>query len=587
MQSSVPSRSHSYCRAVSYNGPLKLTDAIERCAATPRLVIPIGFFASLLFVLCGPYVNYSPIGDIDPWLYTGYFTNFSYLQHHYGSTYYFSRLPWTIPGLIAFQFATPAAASILLNACLVATSSVSLYFAIRWHYGTVPALLASIALAINPWYFSSVAWDYPDGPAIAYGFLAAAFALRPHGSRALNTSLMAASLALSGFTNMSGAPMVLSILIFSLWRSRFSLAALVREGIYIVAGVAGATLVLAPVSRMILGYWMFFLPQINLARYELGTPAVLTNMWGAGTGFLLTAYHLFPVAFLLLLGLVLLVALRKCNALALPSYLALLACSLLYSFQEFVLHGVVLHVAYHSVYLVVPLFIFAGVVFGEVWRNSQLQPMRIPATALVLFAIALPWLVNTYRQRLFTASLWSGMFLAGALTIILVASWRWAPSGFRVAISLLLMPLLFVGPARESSLYTSSSPGNGDNFRALMAFNELLKPRVPLERRAVFWADRDERDYNLFVSAQSLWIFGGFDFSRAFHEVVPNEIRDQLSTNTTLVHLTDRSERIGEHLKLLDAHGVRYGNERQWTVLYGKSLFYVATQDILDISALH
>ena len=122
-------------------------------------------------------------------------------------------------------------ATILLNACLVATSSVSLYFTIRWHYGPIPALLAAVSLAVNPWYFSSVAWDYPDGPAIAYGFLAAAFALRPHGSRALNTALMASCLALSGFTNMSAAPMVLSVLIFPLWRWRRSLQELVREGI--------------------------------------------------------------------------------------------------------------------------------------------------------------------------------------------------------------------------------------------------------------------------------------------------------------------------------------------------------------------
>ena len=245
---------------------------MPRSVVSPRLIIPIGFLASLLFVLLGPYVNYSPIGDIDPWLYTGFFTNPSYLIHHFGGTYYFSRLPWTIPGLIAFHLATPVVASIFLNACLVATSSLSLYFAIRWHYGTVPALLASVALAVNPWFFSSVAWDYPDGPAIAYGFLAAAFALRPHGSRAFNTVLMAACLALSGFTNMSGGPMVLSILIFPLWRSRRSLLELVREGVYIAIGVAGTTLALAPVSRLVLGYWMFFMPQINLARYELGTP---------------------------------------------------------------------------------------------------------------------------------------------------------------------------------------------------------------------------------------------------------------------------------------------------------------------------
>jgi hypothetical protein len=338
---------------------------------------------------------------------------------------------------------------------------------------------------------------------------------------------------------------------------------------------------------MLLGYWLFFMPQVNLARAELGTPGVLTRMWGSGDGFLLTAYHLFPVAFLLVFGLVLLVAARRRDAAAWPCYLALLACSLLYGFQEFVLHGVVLHVAYHSVYLVVPLFVLAGAIFGELWRDSQGRRQWIPASALGLFSIALPWLVDACRQSLFTAGLWSGMFAAGAVAMLLVAGWRPAPGVFRVAIALLLMPLLFVGPARESLLYASNGSTNRDDFRALMSFNEMLKARVPLDRRAVFWADRDEPDYSLFVSAQSLWIFGGYDFNRAFQGEVPGDIRDQLSDHTTLVHLTDRPERLGEHVKLLDAHGVRYGSQRQFTVRSGPSLFYVAAQDITDISALH
>jgi len=571
---------------MSRTEPLKLVDRIERWAALPSRVVPIGFFASLLFVIFGPYVNYAPKGNIDPWLYTGYFTNYSYIQAHYGTTYYFSRLPWTIPGLIAFQLANPTAATLLLNACLVAVCSLSLYFAIRWHYGTVPAVLASIALATNPWYYTTVAWDYPDGPAIAYGFLAAAFALRPHGSRAVNSILMAACLALSGFTNMSGAPMVLSVLIFPLWRWRRSLLELVRESVYILTGVAGTTVALAPMSKAVLGYWLFFMPQIRLAREELGKPEILIKMWGTGDGFLLKAYHLFPVAFLLAFGLVLLGTLRKRALVAWPCYLALLACTMIYSFQEFAMHGVVLHVAYHSVYLVVPLFVLAGAIFGELWRDSDFRREGMQTIALVLSAIALPHAVDAFRTKLFGPGLWTLMFVTGGVAILLVAGWHAARTGFRVAIALLLMPLLFAGPARESFLFTSVNTTSRDDFRALMSFNEVLKAAVPMGRRVVFWADRDEPDAYLFVSAQSLWVYGGYDFSRAFQGAVPDDIRDQLSANTLLVQLTDHAERIGEHLKLLDAHGVRYGNQRQWTVRSGKGLFFMAAEDIYDISGM-
>ena len=565
----------------------QLVDRIERWAALPSRVIPAGFLASLLFVIFGPYVNYAPKGYIDPWLYTGYFTNHAYIQAHYGTTYYFSRLPWTIPGLIVFQIATPVVASILLNACLLATCGLSLYFAIGWYYGAFPAVLASIALATNPWYFSSVAWDYPDGPAIAYGFLAVVFALKPHGSRPANSILMAVFLSLSGFTNMSGAPMVLSVLAFPLWRSRRSPAGLVREIAYIVAGVAGTMIVLMPVSKVLLGYWLFFMPQLDLARQALKQPEVLLKMWGPGDGFLLKAYHLFPVALLLVFGLALLAALRKRAPAAWPSYLALLACTMIYSFQEFVLHGVVLHVAYHSVYMVVPLFVLAGVIFGELWRRSELHREWVRTTCLVLLSMALPYAMDAYRQKLFAPGLWTRMFVAGAIAMLLLAGLRAARTGFRIAIILFLLPLLYIGPASESLLYASIDTTNRDDFHALMSFNEALKANMPLERRAVFWADQDERDHYLFVSAQALWVFGAYDFRRAFQGAVPDDMRYQLATNTTLVHLTDHPERINEHLKLLDSHGVRYTNKRQWTVGSGQSLFYVAAEDIVDISALH
>ena len=206
--------------------------------------------------------------------------------------------------------------------------------------------------------------------------------------------------------------------------------------------------------------------------------------------------------------------------------------------------------------------------------------------ALVLSAIALPHVVDAFRTRLFGPGLWTLMFVMGGVAILLVAGWHAARTGFRVAIALLLMPLLFAGPARESFLYTSVNTTSRDDFRALMSFNEVLKAAVPIGRRVVFWADRDEPDDYLFVSAQSLWVYGGYDFSRAFQGAVPDDIRDQLSAKTTLVQLTDHAERIGEHLKLLDAHGVRYGNQRQWTVRSGKGLFYMAAEDIFDISGM-
>lgn len=561
-------------------------ETIARYAERPVFVITAGFAICLLFQIFGPYIKYPGAGYVDPWIYTGYFTNFTNTNLFHGTLYYFSRLPWTLPAALAFQLATPAVASILLNTCMAAASAISLYYAVRWHYGTAPALLTSLGLVVDPYFNSAVGWDYPDGPAIAYGFVAAAFAVRPHGRRTLNTILMAVFLALSGFTNMSGAPMILAILVFPLWRQRHSAVELAKEAGYILAGVAGAGLALLPVSKAVLGYWSFFMGQIKMAQYELGTPGVLTHMWGSGIGFLLGAYRLFPPVFLLLFGLVVFRMARKRKPIAWPSYIALLTCCALYAYQEFVMHGVALRVRYHCVYLVVPLFLLAGVVLGELWQVQTWRHDWIVVAALVLFVMAMPFLYDAWRQDL-PQNMWGDVFVAGAAALVLLAGWRISPAIFRIPLAVLMAGLLFASPARELSILLSLQRSNPEDFQALMNMQTLLKMSKPANREALFWVDQGELHNNLFVSAQSMWVLAPTDFAQFVRSASSEELKSRLQNSPTLVHLTDHPEKITERMKLLDSRGVHYENQRQWLVREGQTQFYVAAEDLTDIWGIH
>jgi len=64
----------------------------------------------------------------------------------------------------------------------------------------------------NPYFMNSVSWNYPDGPAIAYSFLALASFLRPYEGRIPNSALGGACLALSGYANLAGLPVLLGII---------------------------------------------------------------------------------------------------------------------------------------------------------------------------------------------------------------------------------------------------------------------------------------------------------------------------------------------------------------------------------------
>jgi hypothetical protein len=86
----------------------------------------------------------------------------------------------------------------------------------------------------------------------------------------------------------------------------------------------------------------------------------------------------------------------------------------------------------------------------------------------VLWAIAVPCAVDAYRQKPFAPSLWTKYVRGERRRILLVGGWRAANTGFRVAIMLLLILLLYIGPASESLLYTSIDTTNRDDFQALM-----------------------------------------------------------------------------------------------------------------------
>ncbi|MBS1859027.1 MAG: glycosyltransferase family 39 protein [Acidobacteria bacterium] len=524
---------------------------------------------SLLFLLLGPYSDYGPAGYLDPWIYTGYFTNFSYLVRHIGPTYYVSRLPWILPGIAAFHLLPPEAASVLLNLLIVTAAAGSLYWAVRWHYGPPAGFLAAVLLATNPYFLSTVCWDYPDGPAIAYAFAALAFAVRPRGAPRRNSALTGVFLALSGLTNMAAGPMILAVAGVALYRRRSW-----RDSFALCAGAAAAVAALCPVSQLLFGRWTYFYWQVYQTIATFGNHGFLSAMWGSGPGFLLIAYRLFAPVFLLVLAP--LCAARagagRTNPVLRPAYLALLLCLALYAFQEFVLHGVALRVHYTSSYLLVPAFFVAGALAGECALS------RGQAAAIAAFATLLPFL---HRELARISSPWTALLLTGAAAAAALLLPRLAPAGCA-----LMAVALFLSPALDSSTgyaWDQSFPVNGRNadvFRHLMTLEARLKASIDPARRARFWFDRDEPLAPFYDSAESLYLWMHADFTAGLASWPDGELRRQLPLNATLVHLTLHPERLAERNRLLASRGIRAANQRSWSMPYRGYTLQVILEDV-------
>ncbi len=555
------------------------------------IVLLAAFGAVLLWLAFGPFGIYSPIGTLDPWFYTGYFTNFDYLLLHHGVTYYVSRLPWIIPGRMAFSIASPEFATLLLCAAIATASGLSLYWVVRWYYGHSPALIAALALITNTYFMSAVCWQYPDGAAIAYAMVGLAFYLRPQGNPRRNGFLGAAALTLSGFTHMAVAPAVLGLLMIPLLRWRHSPKELLRQGLCALAGVGLTTLLLMAVSKNVLGDARIFKPQFDMWINIVQHPNYLPDMWGTGPGFLVTAVRLFTPAFLLVFGPVLLLAVRKPTAIAWPCYFAFLTCCLLFALQEFWMHRVSLRVPFVSSYRLILMFCFAGVALGELWNLASASPTarNVAAAALAILTLALPFLYSVWRPAATGEPIWKILACLGAATLVLTILGRRRGLPLQYGASALLLIAISAGPAMDPNigaglgqlkiLHASnvSNGPNADAFECLMKFQDYVKSQVDDPKwDLIFWWDEDEPQAALYKSAESLYVSGHIDVAKTLSQ---GSGRIYL-TNTMMVHLTSHPERIAERTKLMASRGIGVGYQRHLDLRYAGTNFTVTVQDL-------
>jgi hypothetical protein len=569
-------------------------------------VFSISLVASLLFFLVGPYSNFAAPGYLDPWIYTGIFTHFSYVIEHYSYTYYVARLPWILPGALVFKVASPEAASVILNALIMASSATALYLIVEWHYGKLPAVLSCIALMTNPYFVTAVSWDYPDGPAIAYAFMALACFLRPSRGRVPKAVLGGACLAFSGYTNLAGLPVLVGIGAIPLWRYRSDWRQWLRQGFYVFLGASAVTLALTLLGKIYLNTFEFFRPQIQMILYTRDHPNYLANMWGTGNAWIPGAYRLSPALVVLVLGAAILIQRSRLKRPTSPafveSYICLVVTCALFCLFEFQFHNVGLRVFYLSSYMISSLLVFAGLFIGEVLSPLAEKDSRniwgIWA-GVALFGAALPFVLARPHPVSFSSGrIWTLILTVALATLICVVGFqrrRIVPSA---AACCLVFVALFFGPAYDQSLSYIWVKSNRPVFETLMQLESAVDSALDFHRTARFWFDLDEPDVSLpngvrmrpdylFDSAYGLYVGGYVDFTSHLKSAPAADIRSFIDARTTFVHVTFDSDKTLERTQLLTLRGVTVGNERHSTIPTKFGKLQVVLQDVLDDSHLH
>jgi hypothetical protein len=234
--------------------------------------------AAFYLVLQAPVID--PPNYLDPWIYTALFVNFKFIYHVFGWTYYPSRLPWIIPGIVVHSVLPPVAAFFILHAIFFFAAGLFAYLLVRHFAGATLALATYGVLLVSPLFYDAYSNDYPDGALLTYLLGGAYFGLTAADSRRpwVRAIWSGFFLACALGTNLFAGVVIASLLLL------YAVVRVNRAWLRSVAprdlgfGALGAFVLLAicgTFSKVNGGEFLFFMPSIR-ALLELDTQSAPT-----------------------------------------------------------------------------------------------------------------------------------------------------------------------------------------------------------------------------------------------------------------------------------------------------------------------
>jgi hypothetical protein len=270
-------------------------------------LIALSLAVALFYVVIrAPVID--PPNYLDPWIYTASFVNFRFIYHVFGWTYYPSRLPWVIPGIVVHSIFGPVAAFFVLHTIYFFGGGLFAYLVFRRYFGRIIAASGYALLMLSPLFYDAYSNDYPDGALLTYLFGGVYFGLTIVGSRRpwLRAFWCGFFLAAAVGTNLfAGVVIACLLLLYAIVRSDALRAPreLLPELAYAACGSVVLLLVCGFFSVAYGGPFLFFKPQITAlhnihaadykapgASWMLGEPQLLLPVFAASAVGLLLGF---------------------------------------------------------------------------------------------------------------------------------------------------------------------------------------------------------------------------------------------------------------------------------------------------------
>jgi hypothetical protein len=461
---------------------------------------------------------YNPFGTIDPWLYTGVWTNFHQIYAALAGSYYTSRLPWIAPGLLANWLFEARTAAIVLHASYFLVGGVLFYVLCRRWFGAVPAAIGYVALIGSQMYFNAHRWDYQEGGVLTYMIGAYAFALprtRSPWLRSASLFLGGASAAAMATTRvfdviyLIGLPLLyVAVLEDRGWAAR--LRRIVVDAAAFAVGFVAVLIVGGLASRAAGTEFWFFMPQIHVVQNTSGGyNQIPVDQWLPGAPYFWTP--VFAIAF----GVIVLAFAQTRRSLLLASVLWLVLDFVPLALWQFLSDGWVFNIEYYFSSFLVPTLVClvasAAVLLGTERLSFRSAPIVAAAAIAVIGSDV--WIYRSDSVLRVARSYLDGRYITAfvaiglALVLSLLASLRRVRALSAAAVIASVFAVSFgVDASGQTLQYGGSDPRTGSLYDVGQRLISVLRANGYERELPYFWYDGEAEDGAL-GSVQSLYYY--------------------------------------------------------------------------------
>lgn len=475
----------------------------------------------------------NPVTSLDPWFYTGSFTNFSYLYATFHQGYWVGRLPWIVPGIVANWLFPPLAAFFVLHIVFFVGGALFVYLLVRRFYGHGVAFAIATLLMLLPLWFDAHSTDYVDGPTMTFLFGAAYFGLdtRSEGRARMLRLGLAGFFAAAAF----GTQIFVSILLFGL----ICVYAIVVGGDArlrrviprdVGAAVAGALVLLLScgiVSRAYGGEFLFFMPS-----WRAGESVQVSRWHRAGSAWMLGEPQLLIPFFVLVLLAVLLVRRGRAGLRATPqlrfavaSALFLLYVTALLTTWELAFSGDFFEVSYYFSLFLVPIVPALAACLYLLVSKTEVERWSAPTVAAVLAALPI---VLIFGLEIGPTGRGASLLVLILMAAVVCAAALGVPRRLGVAaVALFVVTCFSVSYAGAGGNLTHVFGGGKATFgprratlgKAMQLERFMARNHLQTNPPPVFWYDgKTHRDLN---GIQSTYLWGITWFGRNLPRFTP------------------------------------------------------------------